>query len=89
VFLQDVMPQVNEFKDVNEKIIKEKYGVEKDGMWTIKEDMIGEFNETIRPLLEKDLVVDVPQLSFEKLANMGCTISANDLVRLENFLIYS
>jgi hypothetical protein len=83
------MPQVNEFKDFNEKIIKEKYGVEKDGMWTIKEDMIGEFNETIRPLLEKDLVVDVPQLSFEKLANMGCTISANDLVRLENFLIYS
>jgi ribosome maturation protein Sdo1 len=89
-FRQDASPFVNEFVDENNKIIKEKYAVEKDGQWEFIPELKDEYKSATTKMLEKEVELELPHFSMAviKNSNPNFTISAVTLSHLKNFLLY-
>ena len=89
-FIEDAAEHVNQFAEINNKMIAEKYGEQKDGVWQIIQEKIEEYQSEIKPLLEKELDLEVPnmKLSVIKDANPKFTISTFALSHLKNFILY-
>ena len=88
-FLAGIFPQINEFKEINNKLVMEKYGVLENNRWNIPPENVEAFEQEINPYLEKELIMQPPQLLMPKLSDMGFNISADNFAKLENFLIFS
>lgn len=88
-FLKEVNPQYKKFQETNNKLVTEKYGVEKDGVWDIPKENLTEFQKEIHPTLEEDIECEVPKFSLSRIMefNPHFCISQDTLNKLENFLI--
>ena len=89
-FRTDAAPFVNAFVDENNKIIKEKYAVEKEGQWEFIPELKKEYEDITKTMLEKEVELEIPHFSMAVLKefNPRFTISAFTLSHLKNFLLY-
>lgn len=89
-FIKAVSSAVNEFKNTNNQMVIDKYGVNTDGKWEIDPEKFDEYKGEVIPMLEKEIECEVPKLSIAKIkeCNERFCLSTVALTNLENFLIY-
>jgi hypothetical protein len=76
-----MQPEAQQYDDKRVELIKTKYGVEKDGNWTVPPDNLTEFQAEMNDLGSVEVDIDVHTINLDEVSDV--MISLNDLYPLD------
>lgn len=89
-FCNVAFEKVRLFKEKNNELVTQKYGIQTENGWEIKPELRAEFDAEMTPVLEEEYEIEVPHFSIAKIKGIvpDFAISTITLANLKNFILY-